>query len=314
MTLPTFEDVQSARRRVAPWTHRTPVLTSATFDAMTGAQLFFKCENLQKAGSFKARGASNAVFMLDDMRARRGVATHSSGNHGMALARAAACRAISCTVVMPETAPQPKIDAVRGYGGEIVFCAPSNSDRRDTLAAIIETSGANVVAPYDDTRVIAGQGSCALELLEDVPGLDIVIAPVGGGGLISGTVLACRGASPTTRVLAGEPAHADDAHRSLRAGERIVEDAPNTIADGLKASLGELTWPFLRDGVDDVLLAQEREIIESMRLTWQRMKIVIEPSAAVPLATIFKHRDLFAGQRVGVILTGGNVALDRLPW
>ncbi|MBO9470836.1 pyridoxal-phosphate dependent enzyme [Endozoicomonas sp. G2_2] len=314
MSLPTFDDVCRAQARIAPWIHRTPVLTSATFDRMTGAQLLFKCENFQKAGAFKSRGAVNAVFGLSEAEARRGVATHSSGNHGMALARAAACRGIVCTVVMPETAPQAKIDAVRGYGGQIVFCEPRNAARQETLDAVIADSGANFVPPYDDARVIAGQGSCAKELLEDVPDLDIVIAPVGGGGLISGTALSARALSPATRVIAAEPANADDAKRSREAGARLVEDAPNTIADGLKASIGELTWQFVASKIDDILLADEHEIIEAMRLTWQRMKIIIEPSCAVPLAAILRHRDVFAGKRVGVILTGGNVDLQRLPW
>ncbi|MES1945739.1 serine racemase [Salinisphaera sp. C84B14] len=314
MHLPDYDDVCRAHERIAPWIHRTPILTSATFDAMTGATLFFKCENFQKAGAFKSRGAVNAVFGLDEADARRGVATHSSGNHGMALARAAACRGIDCTVVMPETAPRAKVAAVRGYGGSVVFCAPRNTARQQTLDEIVAESGANVVPPYDDARVIAGQGTCAKELLEDVEGLDMVIAPIGGGGLVAGTALSCRALSPTTRLLAAEPANADDAYRSLAAGERLVEDAPDTIADGLKASLGELNWDIVRRHVDAILLAQEAAIVEAMHLIWQRMKIIIEPSCALPLATILHHPKRFAGQRAGVILTGGNVDLDRLPW
>ena len=314
MHLPDYDDVCRAQERIAPWIHRTPILTSATFDAMTGATLFFKCENFQKAGAFKSRGAVNAVFGLDETDARRGVATHSSGNHGMALARAAACRGIDCTVVMPETAPRAKVAAVRGYGGSVVFCAPRNTARQQTLDEIVAESGANVVPPYDDARVIAGQGTCAKELLEDVEGLDMVIAPIGGGGLVAGTALSCRALSPTTRLLAAEPANADDAYRSLAAGERLVEDAPDTIADGLKASLGELNWDIVRRHVDEILLAQEAAIVEAMHLIWQRMKIIIEPSCALPLAAILHHPERFAGQRVGVILTGGNVDLDRLPW
>jgi threonine dehydratase len=254
------------------------------------------------------------VFGLEEADARRGVATHSSGNHGMALARAAACRGIECTVVMPETAPRAKVDAVRGYGGQVVFCAPRNTARQQTLDEIVAASGANVVPPYDDVRVIAGQGTCAKELLEDIEDLDIVIAPIGGGGLVSGTALSCRALSPRTKVLAGEPANADDAHRSVKAGERLVEDAPDTIADGLKASLGELNWRIVTRDVDDILLASEEAIVKAMRLIWQRMKIIVEPSCAVPLATILHHPERFAAQRVGVILTGGNVDLDRLPW
>ncbi|MBS64517.1 beta-hydroxyaspartate dehydratase BhcB [Salinisphaera sp.] len=314
MQLPAYEDVCRAHERIAPWIHRTPVLTSATFDAMTGATLFFKCENFQKAGAFKSRGAVNAVFGLEDADAVRGVATHSSGNHGMGLARAAACRGIDCTVVMPETAPRAKVAAVRGYGGEVVFCTPTNTARQQTLDHVVAESGANVVPPYDDARVIAGQGTCAKELLEDIEGLDVVIAPIGGGGLIGGTALSCRALSPHTQVLAAEPANADDAYRSLAAGKRLIEDAPDTIADGLKASLGELNWGIVQHEVDEILRAEEAAIVEAMHLIWQRMKIIVEPSCAVPLATILHHPERFAGQRVGVILTGGNVDLDRLPW
>lgn len=314
MRPPSFDDVCRARERIAPWIHRTPVLTCETFDAMTGASLFFKCENFQKAGAFKTRGAVNAVFSLSDADAARGVATHSSGNHGMALARAAACRGIGCTVVMPDTAPQPKIDAVRGYGGDVRFCAPSNSARETTLAAVLDEHNAVFVPPYDDARVIAGQGSCAMELLEQVPELDAVIAPIGGGGLISGTAIACHGLAPGMSVYAGEPAQADDAYRSLAAGRRIVEDAPDTIADGLKASLGELNWQIVSSRVEAIFRAEETGIVDAMRLTWERMKIVIEPSCAVPLAAILAHPQSFEGRRVGVILTGGNVDLKRLPW
>jgi len=313
-TLPTLADLNATRERIAPWIHRTPVLTCETFNAMSGATLFFKCENFQKAGAFKSRGAVNAVFSLSDAQATRGVATHSSGNHGMALARAAACRGIECTVVMPETAPQPKIDAVKGYGGDVRFCAPTNSAREAALNAVLEERGAVFVAPYDDARVIAGQGSCAMELLEQVPDLDAVIAPVGGGGLISGTAIACRGMAPDVKIYAGEPAQADDAYRSLAAGKRIVEDAPDTIADGLKASLGELNWQIISTHIQAIFRVEEAEIVEAMRLTWQRMKIVIEPSCAVPLAAILANPEVFAGQRIGVILTGGNVDLNRLPW
>ncbi len=314
LSVPTLADLHSARERIAPWIHRTPVLTCETFDVMSGASLFFKCENFQKAGAFKSRGAVNAVFSLGQAEAARGVATHSSGNHGMALARAAACRGIDCTVVMPETAPQPKIDAVRGYGGEIRFCAPTNSARENTLAAVLDERNAVFVPPYDDARVIAGQGSCAMELLEQVPDLDGVIAPVGGGGLISGTAIACRGLADDICIYAGEPAQADDAFRSLAAGARIVENAPDTIADGLKASLGELNWQIISTHVEAIFRVEEAEIIEAMRLTWERMKIVIEPSCAVPLAAILAHPQPFAGRRIGVILTGGNVDLKQLPW
>ncbi|GAB3684860.1 pyridoxal-phosphate dependent enzyme [Salinisphaera aquimarina] len=314
MPIPTIDDLHAARTRIAPWIHRTPVLTCDTLDRMSGASLFFKCENFQKTGAFKARGAVNAVFSLTDTQAAQGVATHSSGNHGMALARAAACRGIACTVVMPKTAPQPKIDAVRGYGGNVLFCEPTNSAREAALQTVIEQSGAIFVAPFNDAAVIAGQGSCALELLEQMPDLDAIIAPVGGGGLISGTAIACKSTAEGMKVYAAEPAQADDAYRSLKAGQRLVEDAPDTIADGLRASLGPLTWQIIQAHVDDIFLASEADIVAAMRLIWQRMKIVIEASCALPLAAILNNPETFAGQRVGVILTGGNVDLSRLPW
>lgn len=314
MYIPTFSDVCAAHERIAPWIHRTPVLTSTTFDDMTGATLLFKCENLQKAGAFKVRGATNAVFSLDESQAERGVATHSSGNHALSLSRAAQCRGIPCTVVMPHTASQAKLDAVRGYGGKVVACKPSLEDRERTLEAIVAESGADFVHPYNDHRVIAGQGTCARELLEQAGSLDALVAPIGGGGMISGSSLTCSNLSPSTRIYAAEPEQADDAYRSFHAGKIIEDDAPDTIADGLRVSLRPLSWHFVSNYVTDILLASETEIINAMRLVWQRMKIVIEPSSAVTLATILKNPDLFAGKRVGVILTGGNVDLDKLPW
>ncbi len=312
--IPTFEDVKAARERIAPHVHRTPVLTSSTFDRMTGAELYFKCENFQKAGVFKARGASNAVFGLSDEQAARGVATHSSGNHGLALSYAAGRRGITATVVMPRTAPEAKKAAVRGYGGTVVECEPSTSAREARLEEVIAESGADFVHPYNDHRVIAGQGTCSLELHEDVGPLDAVIAPIGGGGMISGTCLTLSNIAPQTKIYAAEPEQADDVYRSFHAGRIIEDDAPQTIADGLKVSMRPRTWHFVSSYVTDVLLVSEQEIIDAMRLTWQRMKIVIEPSSAVALAAVFRNKDLFAGKRVGVIVTGGNVDLDRLPW
>ncbi|MES1926645.1 beta-hydroxyaspartate dehydratase BhcB [Salinisphaera sp. T31B1] len=314
MTIPTYDDVCAAHERIAPWIHRTPVLTSRTFDDLSGATLLFKCENFQKAGAFKVRGATNAVFSLTDDQARRGVATHSSGNHALSLSRAAQCRGIPCTVVMPHTAPQAKMDAVRGYGGQIVTCEPSLEARERTLESITQKSGAHFVHPYNDPRVIAGQGTCARELLEQAGPLDALVAPIGGGGMISGSSLTCANVSPATRIYAAEPEQADDAYRSFKAGHIIEDDAPDTIADGLRVSLRPLTWHFVSRHVTDVLLASEREIVDAMRLVWQRMKIVIEPSCAVTLATILKNRPIFENRRVGVILTGGNVDLSKLPW
>lgn len=314
MQIPTLADMLIAHERIRPHIHRTPVLTSGFIDDLAGAELFFKCENLQKAGAFKARGASNAVFGLSDAQAAKGVATHSSGNHGTCLSYAAGRRGIPCTVVMPRTAPQAKKDAVRGYGGRVVECEPSTTSREAVFAEVVAQSGAEFVHPYNDPRVIAGQGTCSKELLEQVPDLDAVIAPIGGGGMVSGTCLTLSSLAPYVRIYAAEPEQADDAARSFRAGHIIADDAPETIADGLKVPLKDLTWHFVRNHVTDILTASEDEIVEAMKLIWKRMKIVMEPSSAVPLATILKNPDVFAGKRVGVIITGGNVDLDRLPW
>ena len=314
MIIPTFDDVQAAHNRIKPHIHQTPVLTSSYLNELTGAELFFKCENFQKAGAFKVRGASNAVFGLNDDKAKAGVATHSSGNHALSLSYAAGRRNIPVTVVMPRTAPQAKKDAVRGYGGKIVECEPSTSSREETFASVVAETGAEFVHPYNDPRVIAGQATCSRELNEQVEGLEAVIAPIGGGGMISGTCLTLSTIAPHIKIYAAEPKNADDAYRSFKAGHIIADDAPQTVADGLKVPLKELTWHFVSNHVTDILTASEQEIIDAMKLTWQRMKIVIEPSCAVPLATILSNREVFAGRRIGVIITGGNVDLDRLPW
>lgn len=318
MYIPTFDDVRTAHERVKPYIHRTPVLRSSYLDGLTGAELFFKCENFQKAGAFKARGASNAVFGLSDEEARKGVATHSSGNHALSLAYAAGRRGIPCHVVMPRTAPQAKKDAVKGYGGIITESEPSTSSREEFFARVHTETGADFVHPYNDPRVIAGQGTCSLELIDQMKdfggGLDMVVAPIGGGGMISGTCLTLAAIAPDVKVIAAEPEQADDAARSFRAGHIIADDAPETVADGLKVPLKELTWHFVSTYVSDILTASETEIVDAMKLIWQRMKIVMEPSSAVPLATILKNPDTFRGKRVGVILTGGNVDLAKLPW
>ena len=314
MYIPTFQDVLDAHERIRPYVHRTPVLTSTYLNDLTGADLFFKCENFQKAAAFKVRGASNAVFGLSDEKAARGVATHSSGNHALSLAYAAGRRGIPCHVVMPRTAPQAKKDAVIGYGGKITECEPSTSSREEVFAQVEAQTGADFVHPYNDPRVIAGQGTCSRELVEQVKGLDAVVAPIGGGGMISGTCLSLSNIASNVKIYAAEPEQADDAARSFRAGHIIADDAPVTVADGLKVPLKELTWHFVSNHVTDILTATEQEIIDAMRLTWARMKIVMEPSSAVPLAIILKNRDVFAGKRIGIIVTGGNVDLDRLPW
>jgi threonine dehydratase len=276
--------------------------------------LFFKCENFQKAGAFKVRGACNAVFGLSDETAAKGVATHSSGNHALSLSYAAGRRAIPCTVVMPRTAPEAKKAAVRGYGGVIVECEPSITSREAVFAEVVAATGAEFVHPYNDPRVIAGQGTCSREFMDQIGDLDMMVAPIGGGGMISGTCLTLSNIAPDVQIIAAEPEQADDAYRSFKAGHIIADDAPQTIADGLKVPLKELTWHFVSNYVTDILTASEEEIVEAMKLTWQRMKIVMEPSCAVPLATILKNKQRFAGKRVGVIVTGGNVDLDKLPW
>ena len=314
LLIPTYEDVLIAHDRIRPYIHKTPVLTSSFFNELTGAELFFKCENFQKAGAFKVRGATNAVFGLDEEKAAKGVATHSSGNHALSLSYAAGRRGIPVTVVMPHTAPQAKKDAVLGYGGTIIECEPSTSSREATFAKVVAQTGADFVHPYNDSRVIAGQATCSKELIDQVDNLDIVIAPIGGGGMISGTCLTISNIAPHIKIYAAEPLNADDAARSLKAGHIIADDAPDTIADGLKVPLKDLTWHFVSNHVTDILTVTEEDIVDAMKLMWKRMKIVMEPSSAVPLATILKNREIFAGKRVGVIITGGNVDLDKLPW
>ncbi len=318
LIVPTWDDVVEAHDRIRPYIHRTPVLTSEYLSGLAGCELFFKCENFQKAGAFKVRGATNAVFGLSDADAGAGVATHSSGNHALSLSYAAGRRGIPCHVVMPRTAPEAKKDAVRGYGGIITECEPSTTSREAVFAEVQEATGADFVHPYNDPRVIAGQATCSREFMEQMEEfggpLDTIVAPIGGGGMVSGTCLTVSSVAPDVRVIAAEPLQADDAARSLKAGHIIADDAPSTVADGLKVPLKDLTWHFVRSHVSDILTATEDEIVSAMRLTWQRMKIVIEPSCAVPLAVILKNPDTFAGRRVGVVITGGNVDLGHLPW
>ncbi len=314
MYIPTFDDVVAAHDRIRPHIHRTPVLTSSYFNELTGAELFFKCENFQKAGAFKVRGACNAVFGLSDEQARLGVCTHSSGNHALSLSYAAGRRGIPCNVVMPRTAPQAKKDAVRRYGGTITECEPSTSSREAVFAEVQARTGGNFVHPYNDPRVIAGQGTCSKEMMEQTDGLDMVVAPIGGGGMISGTCLTLATLAPEVQVIAAEPEQADDAYRSFKAGHIIADDAPETIADGLKVPLKDLTWHFVSNHVSDIMTASEAEIVDAMKITWKYLRVVMEPSCAVPLAIILKNRDRFAGKRVGVVITGGNVDLDKLPW
>ncbi len=311
---PTIDEIRSARARIAARAHRTPILTSRTMDELAGASLFFKCENFQRMGAFKFRGAVNAVFSLSDAEARRGVVTHSSGNHAQALALAARIRGIDACIVMPEAASKVKVAAVRGYGARIVFAGNAPEDRESTLAQVAKESGAVFIHPSDDLRVIAGQGTCALEVLEEIPDLDSIVAPVGGGGLLSGTAIATHAVSPRTHVIAAEPAAADDAYRSFTTGILHPSGNPQTIADGLRTSLGPNTFPIVRARVSRIVITGEEAIISAMKLLWERMKVVVEPSAAVPLAAIMEGRLDVRGTRTAIILSGGNVDLDALPW
>jgi len=314
-TVPGLADVRTAARRIAPHAHRTPVLTSRTLDTEAGARLLFKCENLQRSGAFKFRGACNAVMGLEEARLAAGFATHSSGNHAAALALAASLRGAPATVVMPRNASRAKVAAVRAYGASVVECEPTQAAREAALAQLVARTGAEAVPPFDDVRVIAGQGTAALELVEDAHGLDAVIAPVGGGGLLAGTVIAVTAAAPGVAVWGAEPAQADDTARSFAAGaRRPLQAPPDTLADGLRTSVGEITFPLIRAGAAGILTASEAGIVRAMRLLWERMKLVVEPSGAVPLAALLEHPEALRGARVGIIISGGNVDLDRLPW
>ena len=314
MYIPTYDDMLEAHVRIAPHIRRTPVRTSDYLNDLAGCQLFFKCENFQEPGAFKVRGATNAVFGLDEAQAAKGVATHSSGNHASCLSYAAKLRGIPCNVVMPSTAPQAKKNTVRRYGGWITECEPSTSSREATFATVQAETGGDFVHPYNDPRVIAGQGTCSKEFMEQTGGLDVVVAPIGGGGMISGTCLTLSTLAPECQVIAAEPEQADDAYRSFKAGHIIADDAPKTIADGLLVPLKDLTCHFVSRHVSEIYTASEQEIIDAMKLTWKHLRVVMEPPSAVPLAVILKNPGAFRGKRVGVIITGGNVDLDRLPW
>ncbi|MFN2109431.1 MAG: pyridoxal-phosphate dependent enzyme [Anaerolineae bacterium] len=313
-TFPVFDDVIEAAGRIESYVHCTPVLTSRTLNKMTGATLFLKAENFQRVGAFKARGACNAVFTLSDAQAARGVATHSSGNHAQAVAYAAGLRNIPATVVMPEDAPPVKVAAVKDYGARIVWAGSNPLDRENTLETVLAETGAIFIHPSNNFHVIAGQGTAALELLQEVPNLDIVMTPVGGGGLLAGTALAANGLSPHTRVIGAEPKTVDDAACSLRDGCIYPPTNAYTIADGLRTFLGDINFPIIREHVSEIVTVSEEAIVVAMHLIWERMKIIIEPSSAVPVAALFEHPDIFDGQRVGIILSGGNVDLEHPLW
>jgi threonine dehydratase len=311
---PTTEDILQAANRIRPYINRTPVMTSSTLDRMTGAELFFKCENFQKVGAFKARGATNAIFSLEESETVRGVCTHSSGNHAQALAWAASLRNIPSYIVMPENSSPVKINAVKDYGGIITFCEPTLEARESTLKEVINKTGAIEIHPYNNLRIIAGQATSAAELFEETEKLDILIAPVGGGGLLSGSALSTYYFSHGTKVIAAEPEQANDAWLSFTQKKFVPSMHPNTIADGLRTSLGSLTFPIILQYVSEIITVSEEAIIIAMRLVWERMKILIETSSAVPVAALLSGKIDAKGKRVGIILSGGNVDLDHLPW
>ncbi len=313
-SLPDHNTLLLVRQVIAPYIHRTPILTCKTIDGMTGAQLYFKCENFQKVGAFKYRGATNAVLSLTKEDLRFGVATHSSGNHAQALALAARIHGAKAYIVMPKNAPQIKINAVADYGGEIIFCEPTLQARESSLAQVIARTGAHEIHPYNDYRIIAGQATAAAELLESCEHLDSIVVPVGGGGLLSGTILSVRYFSKKVSVYGAEPQMANDAWQSFQTKEFVPSMNPDTLADGLRTSLGSLNFPIIMDGVEDILTSTEEGIIIAMKMIWERMKIIVEPSAAVPLAALMENPGRFSGKKLGVILSGGNVDLQQLPF
>ena len=314
MDAPNFEAIRAAHRRIAPHIHRTPVVTSASLDEIAGAQLFFKCENLQKTGSFKIRGATNAIFSLTEEEALHGVVAPSSGNHAAAMALAARWRGIPAYIVMPSNSSAAKMRAVESYGGKITLCEPNMASRENTCAEVMRKTGAHLVHPYDDARVIAGQGTAALELLEEIGDLDVVITPASGGGLLSGTAIAAKGMRPGIRLVGGEPRNADDAYRSLASGKIQAAAQSETMADGLRATLSPLTFSILQSMVDEISLVSEEEIVTVMLLLWERTKLVVEPSGAVAAAPALNRRIRAEGKKIGIILSGGNLDLRKLPF
>lgn len=314
LTYPDFDDVKKAHQLIKKYANRTPVFTSRSVNERAGASVYFKCENFQRVGAFKFRGACNAVFSLKDREAEKGVATHSSGNHAQAVALAAKMRGIPAYVVMPENAPKIKVKAVKGYGGNITFCKSTLEARETTLEKVVQETGATFIHPYDDARVVAGQATAGIEFLEDYPDLDIMMAPVGGGGLLSGTSITAKALKPDISVIGAEPDMADDAYQSFKAGKLIPVKDPNTIADGLRTSLGKLPFAIIKDNVDEIVTVSEDSIIKSMRFIWERMNMIIEASCAVPVAAVFDKKIDVSGKKVGIIITGGNVDLENLPW
>lgn len=313
-TAPVYSEILKAHERIEKYIHRTPVLKSDSINVIAGGKLFFKCENFQKVGAFKYRGATNAVLQLSKEELKKGVATHSSGNHAQALALAARKQGVPAYIVMPDNSPDVKKEAVKSYGAIITFCKPTLQAREETLDRIIEKTGATFIHPYNNPDVIAGQGTAAFELLTDYPEIEIIMAPVGGGGLLSGTAIASKGKNKSIQVIGAEPLNADDAFRSFMTKRLIPSENPKTICDGLLTSLGTITFSVIMDSVDKILTASEESIVEAMRIIWQRMKIIVEPSSAVPLAVILENKSLFEGKKTGIIISGGNVDISRLPF
>ena len=310
----TLKDIEAAHERIRPLIHRTPVFTNSSLNKLSGAELYFKCDNFQKVGSFKIRGATNTVEQLTIEELNRGVATTSSGNHGAALSMAVTRRGGKTKVVMPNNTPEIKVNNVERNGGEVVWCEPEQESRESVLKELIEKTGAVVVHPYNDERIMAGQGTCAKELLEDYPDLDTIVSPVSGGGLLSGTLLSSKALKANIQVFGAEPVEADDAYRSLKLGKIVPNETINTICDGLRAQIGTLTFPVIADLVDDIITVTEEEIIDSMRMIWERLKMIVEPSSSIALGAILKNKDPFNGNTVGLLISGGNVDLDHLPW
>jgi len=312
----SIDDVRAAAERIRGVGHRTPILTSKTLDRLAGRKLFFKCENFQKVGAFKFRGGWNAISMLSDKDAEKGVCTHSSGNHAQAVAYAALKRGIPAYIVMPNNSPGVKLEAVKGYGANITLCEPTSKARQTTLEKISEKTGAEVIHPFNNPNVIAGQGTAALEMIEDLGNLDAIIAPIGGGGLMSGTCITTRSLLPNTKLFGAEPKGADDAYRSLKEGKMLPQESPNTICDGLLTGLGENTWNILKDHLNAIYTVSDDEVIKAMKLIWERMKIIIEPSCATPVAAVMspEFKELKGIEKVGIILTGGNIDLSKIPF
>ena len=312
--IPTLEEIRQTHEAIQPLIHRTPVMTSSSIDGICGAQLFFKCENFQKVGAFKMRGGASAALRLTDAEKARGLATHSSGNHAQAVARSAQVLGIPAYIVMPSNAPKIKEAATRGYGAQITFCEPTQQARESTLEEVVARTGATFIHPYNDYNIIAGQATASVELIEEVKHLDTILAPVGGGGLISGTALATHYLLPSAEVIGGEPKEVDDAYRSLQSGTLQVNTTTNTIADGLRTNIGKKNFGIIQEYLKEVITVSETQIVEAMKLIWERMKIIIEPSCAVPFAVVLNHKEQFAGKKIGIILSGGNVDLTKLPF